>query len=121
MAVYFVTENITNSSTVLPYLNDPSGPFQLSINYFQSVLSVMRVSHNLIIPPYCARRNDGQCTSVGSRMCGPHVTIPDEHLGTIMVCDPTCREVGGSNTGVDADFIFYVTSIDDGKSTALSL
>ena len=118
MAVHFVTENITNSSSFLPFLTASSGAFQSAINYFQSVLSVIRADHNLIIPPYCAtsQHSNGQyqCTSVGSRICGPHVTIPDEHLGIIMVCDPTCREVGGNNTGVDADFLFYITVVDDG-------
>ena len=115
MVVYFVTENITNSPTVLPNLNDPSGPFQLAINYFQSVFSVVRAPHNLVIPPYCASTNNGQCTSVRPRMCGDFITIPDEHLGTVMLCDPICREVGGSNIGVDADYIFYIVSVDDGK------
>ena len=121
MVVYFVTENITNSPTALPYLNDPAGPFQSAMNYFQSVLSVVRAPHNLIVPPYCAFTNNGQCTSIGTRTCGDFARVPDEHLGTITICDPTCREAGGSNIGVDADYIFYVVSIDDGKSTAVWL
>ena len=117
MAVYYVTENITNPSTVIPMLNDPSGGFQLAVNYLQSVLSVVRASGNLTIPPFCATRSDGQCTSVAEpRMCGEFARVPDEHLGTITVCDPTCREVGGSNIGVDADYILYVTAVNDGKS-----
>ena len=115
IAVYYVTENITNSSTVIPMLNDPSGGFQLAVNYLQSVLSVIRAPRNLTIPPSCATELDDQCTSVRPRMCGDYTTVPDEHLGTIMVCDPTCREVGGSNTGVDADYILYVTAVNDGK------
>ena len=117
MAVYFVTENITNSSTIIPFLNDPSGEFQAAINYLQSVLSVKRASRNLVVSPSCATRrsSDDQCTSVRLRMCGPHVIVPDEHLGTITVCDPVCREVGGTNTGVDADFILYVTAVGDGE------
>ena len=121
MVVYFVTENITDSSTILPYLSDPAGPFQVAMNYFQSVLSVVRAPHNLIVPPYCARTNNGQCTSIGTRTCGDFARVPDEHLGTITVCDPTCREVGGSDIGVDADYIFYVVSIDDGKFTVVCL
>ena len=116
IAVYYVTENITNPSTVIPMLRDQSGGFQLAINYLQRVLSVIRASRNLVIPPSCATEQLGQCTSVGSRMCGDYTTVPDEHLGTIMVCDPTCREVGGSNIGVDADYILYVTAVNDGKS-----
>ena len=30
-----------------------------------------------------------------------------------MICDPTCCVVGGG--GVDADYIFYVSALDDGK------
>ena len=121
MAVYFVTENITNSSTIIPFLNDPSGGFQAAINYLQSVLSVRTASHNLIVSPTCATRRgiDGQCTSVHQRqMCGRHVLVPDEHLGTITVCDPVCHKVGDTNNGpgVDADFILYVTAVHDGKS-----
>lgn len=119
MSVHLVMENITNASTVLPMLNDPSGGFQSAINYLQSVLSVIRAPHNLFVPPFCAKRNsNGQCTETKARMCG-HSTVPAEHLGTIMVCDPTCREVGG--TGVDADYVFYVTAVDDGTCIVTSL
>ena len=113
MAVHFETENITNSSTVLPMLQDPSGGFQQAINYLQSVLSVIRADRNLTISPSCAsRNNDSQCTSLRPETCGPFAIIPEEHYETIMVCDPTCREVGG---GVDADYIFYVSAFSDGK------
>ena len=114
MAVYYVTENITNASTTIPMLNDPSGGFQLAVTYLQHVLSVIRAPNNITIPPSCATTNNlDQCTSIEPRMCGPHATIPDEHLGTIIVCDPTCRQVGG---GVDADYILYVTAFNDGMS-----
>ena len=118
IVVYYVTENITNPSTVIPMLNDPSGGFQLAINYLQSVLSVVRVSRNLAFPSSCAseRPSDGQCTSVESRTCGDFATVPEEHLRNITVCDPTCREVGG---GVDADYIIYVTAVNDGKSCSM--
>ena len=117
VAIFYVVPNITNASTVIPFLNNPSEGFGLAVFYLQSVLSVIRASHNLVITPFCATRDsDGQCTSVqGTRMCGPHTVVPDEHLGTIMVCDPTCREVGGDSVGVDADYILYVTATDDGK------
>ena len=114
MAVHLVTENITNSSTVLPMLQDPSGGFQQAINYLQRVLSVIRADHNLTFPSSCASTNiDGQCTSLEQHMCGPYATIPEEHYETLMLCDPTCREVGGG--GVDADYIFYVSAFSDGK------
>ena len=113
IAVHFVTEYITDSSTVLPILQDPSGGFQQAINYLQSVLSVIRVDHNLTISPSCASRNrNGQCTRLRSQTCGQFATVPYEHYETTMVCDPTCREIGG---GVDADYIFYVSSIRDSK------
>ena len=117
MAVFYVIENITNASTVIPFLNDPSEGFVIAVNYLRYILSVIRAPHNLTIPPFCNTRNsDGQCTSAEEpRMCGPHAVVPDEHLGTIMVCDPTCREVGGSNIGVDADYILYVSAVNDGK------
>jgi len=114
---YYVMENITDSLTVIPLLESSSGGFQSAINYFQSILSVLRAPHNLIIPPSCTNTtSEGQCTSVQPRMCGPHATIPDEHLGNITVCDPTCREAGGNNVGVDTDYIYYVTAVNDGKS-----
>ena len=108
-----MTENITNSSTVIPMLNDPSVGFQRVINYLQSVLSVIRASSNLYFPSSCAEPNsDGQCIRLEPQSCGDHATVPNEHLETVMVCDPTCREVGG---GVDADYILYVTAVNDGK------
>ena len=114
MVIYFVTENVDNSSFVLPLLENPSGGFQLAISYLQSVLSVIRAPHNLTIPPMCAATNgDGQCTSLEQHKCGPYATIPEEHLEITMICDPTCREVGGG--GVDGDYIFYVSALDDGK------
>ena len=117
IAVYFVEENITNASTVLPLLNDPSEGFQLAINYLQRVLSVIRASHNLTITPRCIGiNNDTECVRVEDLpACGPHTVVPNEHLGTTMVCDPTCHEVGGDGAGVNADYILYVTAINDGK------
>ena len=113
MAVHFVTERITDSSTVLPMLQDPSGGFQQAINYLQNVLSVIRADRNLALPPLCASRNIyGQCTSLRPRNCGPHATIPDEHYETIMICNPTCHKVGG---GVDADYILYISAYSDSK------
>ena len=116
IAIYFVEENITNASTILPLLNDPSEGFQLAINYLQSVLSVIRADHNLTITPRCIDTNDNdECVRVEDPpTCGPHTVVPDRHLGAI-VCDPICREVGGSNIGVDADYILYVTAVNDGK------
>ena len=108
IAVHYLTENITNSS-VIPVLKDPSGGFQLAVNYLQRVLSVIRASHNLTIPSSCATFNsESQCTSLEPQMCGNY-TLPVEHFEPIMVCDPTCREVGG---GVDADYILYVIAND---------
>ena len=117
MTPYYVMENITNSSTTIQWLNSSSGGFQLALDYFQSILSVIRAPHNLTIPPHCTNKtSDGQCISTETRMCGPHAKVPDEHLGTIMVCDPTCSEVGGANIGVDTDYIYYITAVNDGKS-----
>ena len=117
MAIYYVEENITNASTIIPWLENESGGFQMAINYLQSVLSVIRADYNLTIRPNCTATNSsGQCISVSETpTCGPHVTVPDQHLGVITVCDPICREVGGNNTGVDADYIYYVTALDDGR------
>ena len=106
IAVHYLTDNITNSS-VIPVLKDPFGGFQLALNYFQRVLSVIRPSYNLTFPSNCtAMNNEGQCTRVEPYMCGDY-KVPIEHLETTLVCDPTCREVGG---GVDADFILYVVA-----------
>ena len=117
MAVHYVMENITNASTVIPWLNDLSQGFQMAITYLQSVLSVIKTDYNLTISPDCTATNSsGQCTNVSEpRVCGPHATVPDQHLGVITVCDPVCREVGGNNIGVDADYIYYVTALDDGR------
>ena len=106
IAVHYLTENITNSS-VIPVLKDPSGGFQLAINYFQRVLSVIRASHNLTVPSNCTvMNNEGQCTNIEPYLCGGY-RLPIEHSETTIVCDPTCREVGG---GVNADFILYVAA-----------
>ena len=106
MAIYYVEENITNASTIIPWLENESGGFQMAINYLQSVLSVIRADYNLTIKPNCTATNSSsqlQCTSVSETpTCGPHVTVPDQHLGIITVCDPICHEVEG-------------TALDDGK------
>ena len=117
MAVYFVEENITNSSTVTPFLRDPTEGLALAVNYLQNVLSVIRAPNNLVLTPRCATRNiAGQCTSiVEPTMCGDYARVPNEHLGTRTVCDPTCHEVGGDSVGVDADYILYVTAVNDSK------
>ena len=123
MVVYFVEENITNSSTVTPFLRDSTEGLGLAVNYLQSVLSVIRAPNNLVIAPRCATRDSiGQCTSiVEPAMCGDYVRVPDEHLGTRTVCDPTCREVGGNGVGVHADYILYVTAVNDCKLSVITI
>ena len=114
--VNFVSENITNSSTLLPFLNDSSGGLQLAVNYLQSVLSVNRLSRNIVVPPPCVNRSsDLRCVSdpATEAICGSHVKVPDEHLGR-WVCDPMC-DIESSSEGVDADYILYVTAVQDGE------
>jgi len=117
MAVYLVMENITNLSTNLPLLTNPSGPFQQAITYFESVLSLVRAPTNLVVKPRCTSMMNDICETYNIPTCGPYAAIPAEHLGNITVCDPTCRQVGGPGVGVDADFIYYISVVDDGKST----
>jgi len=115
IAVNFVMQNITNPSTNLPLLMNPSGPFQQAITYLERVLSVVRSPDNLVVRPRCLKTRNGQCIAYDIPMCGPYASIPPEHLGSITVCDPTCHQVGGAGTGVDADFIFYVSVVDERK------
>ena len=112
IAVHYAEEHITNSSTIIPRLKDPSRGFQRAINYLESVLSVVRVNHNITVNTACATRNDqGQCTSVKPVSPLDQLAVPIEHLEPTMICDPTCHVVGG---GVDADYLLYVVSVDDG-------
>lgn len=113
MEVYF--DSIDDSSSNLPILQDLEGGFLRAVTYLESVLSVVRNSGNLIIPPTCTAESDGQCTDYEIPNCGPHATVPNEHLGTITVCDPTCREVGGAGVGVDTDYILYVTAVNESE------
>ncbi|XP_065920449.1 leishmanolysin-like peptidase [Dysidea avara] len=113
ISVRFVMENITNSSTNLPLLTNPSGAFQQAITYLESVLSVVRAPNNLVVKPMCTTTRNGQCIAYQIPMCGPYATVPAEHLGNITVCDPTCRQVGGAGVGEDADYIYYVSAVDE--------
>ena len=115
MTPYYVMENITDYSDNIVLFTNQSGGFQKAINYLESVLSVIRAPGNLTVPPLCTNKTNDSCMSVGPRMCGPHTTVPDEHLRNITVCDPTCREAGGTNMGLDTDYILYVTAVNDGK------
>ncbi|XP_065920451.1 leishmanolysin-like peptidase isoform X2 [Dysidea avara] len=121
MAIYFVMENITNSSTNLPILMNPSGAFQQAITYFESVLSVVRAPNNLVVTPRCTSTRNNICKTYDIPMCGPYAAIPAEHLGNITVCDPTCRQVGGAGDGVDADFIYYISVVNDAACNAGTL
>ena len=120
IAPFVIMENVTNSSTNVPRLTDPSGELQSAINYFQSILSVIRAPRNITLPPRCAAEDDnGNCIALRPRTCGSHVTVPNEHL-TRAVCDPICREAEGSVNGmdvggVDTDYILYITAVNDGK------
>ena len=98
LVVYYVEENITNASTVIPMLQDASGEFQRAVDYLERVLSVIRADHNLTITPNCT---DNNCTSIAPYMCGDYATVPPEHLT--------------GNAGVDADYILYVTAVNEGK------
>jgi len=116
IAVHFVMENITNPSTNLPILTNSSGAFQQAIAYLESVLSVVRSPDNLVVRPMCTTKRNGQCIAYEPIVsCGPYATIPAEHLGNITVCDPTCHQVGGSGNGEDADYIYYVSVVDESK------
>ena len=84
---YFVTANI--SAGVLPRLQANDGPVMNALNYFQRTLSVEPFGQNIRAP-----------SSVS--MCGPHVLIPQDHT------EP-------SGTGVDADYLYYVVSVNDGN------
>ena len=100
MAIYYVEENITNSSTVIPVLQDESGGFQRAIDYLERVLSVIRANHNLTIPPNCTDYDDnGDCNSTAPYMCGDYATVPPQHF----------------DVGVDADYILYVSAYNEGK------
>ena len=102
MAIYYVEENITNSSFVIPMLRDASGGFQRAIDYLERVLSVIRADQNLTIPPNCTDEDSsGNCISTAPYMCGDFATVPPEHLT--------------GNAGVDADYILYVTAYNEGK------
>ena len=108
LAVYYVEENITNSSTVIPMLKDESGGFQMAVDYLQRVLSVIRADYNLTITPICtAVDSSGNCTSTAPYMCGDYATVPPEHLT--------------GNAGVDADYILYVTAYNEGKFHIISM
>jgi len=117
IAVHFVMEHITNPSTNLPLLTDQSGAFQKAITYLESVLSVVRSPNNLVVRPMCTRKRNGKCKNYEPIVsCGPYASIPTEHLGNIMVCNPKCLQVGGNGDGEDADYIYYVSVVDERKN-----
>jgi len=58
-----------------------------ALNYFQKTLSVQPFGKNIRAP------------RLG--MCGPHAMIPSEH--------------GPDEIGVDADYLYYITAVNDGK------
>jgi len=83
---HFVTVNI--SVDVLRRLQANDGPVTNALNYFQRTLSVEPFGRNIRAP--------------NVSMCGPHVLIPQDHA------EP-------SGTGVDADYLYYITAVNDGK------
>lgn len=70
--------------SLLNRLQANTGPVISALNYFEKTLSVQRLGRKIYVPP-------------AVKMCGP-VLIPLEHFGT----------------GVDTDFLYYVTSLNDG-------
>jgi len=82
---YFVTSDI--AAEVLPILQADDGPLMNALNYFQRTLSVRPFGENIRAP------------STGK--CGTHAVIPEEH--------------GPNGSGVDADYLYYVTAVNDGK------
>ena len=85
---YYVTANISTNE-VLTMLQADDGPVAYVLDYFERTLSVIPIQQNLTAPE-------------NATMCGPHVTIPDNHK------DP-------SGPGVaNADYLYYITSVNDG-------
>jgi len=126
IAIHYVMENITDALSTLPVLQNEFGGFQQAISYAQSVISVVRTPGNLTLTPFrCSDYTGGEnCTAEEDNTvpenCGSYVTIPREHVDPSVVCDPICRDVDTNATaGVDADFIYYVTAVQDGKVYAV--
>jgi len=82
---YFVTSAI--AAEVLANLQASNGPVMNAVSYFQRTLSVERFGGNIRAP--------------NVSMCGPHVLIPQDHA------EP-------SGAGVDADYLYYITAVNDG-------
>ena len=82
---YYVTANISSTET-LNILRANDGPVAYTLDYFQRTLSVIPFQQNIRAPQ-------------GGTMCGPHVTIPNDHA-----------ETGVANT----DYLYYITAVNDG-------
>lgn len=88
--------------------------------YLKQAILVEPLQVNLRFRPSCtiSSDNSSECDcGVGTNStlyCGPHVTIPVEHVGMAAVqSNMTC---GLNGTGVEnADTVIYVTAISDGK------
>lgn len=111
------------SDELLSTLQSDDSPIQSAVRYFQSFLSVNQFIENLKAPPTCdANVEISQCPtdSLIPAMCGPHVHIPADHTGALVICSTsdmnTCVSRGDDGNGVaDSDYVLYVTSQQDGN------
>ena len=113
-----VLKNSTNiSPEVMEFLDTA---LDSASKYLKQAILVERLQANLRFRPNCTinSNNSSECDCgmgvSGALHCGPHVTIPAEHVGMATVqSNMTC---GLNGTGVeDADTVIYVTAISDGK------
>jgi leishmanolysin-like peptidase len=85
---------------------------QTATDYFASSLKVQRFTGNMKLPKTCGSFSGGYCANYGDTTCGPS-TVPNMLLGDANVCpDGTAASCGVSKggSGVDADYILFVTA-----------
>ena len=87
---YYIIDNMT----VLNFLQAADGPILYALNFYQRTLSVIPFRQNLRAP-------------ANATTCGQHATIPDDH-----------KEPSGAGVA-NADYLYYVTAVDDGICIAV--
>lgn len=95
---------------------------ELATTFLKEAIQVQSLQGNFCFKPLCRESANGyevecNCRATDTNLTCGGVPVPQEHIGTCLVCvDGICKEEGPDGAAVeDADLLIYVTARPDGS------
>ena len=101
----------------MSFFTNPNGAFQKALSFYTNTFLVKRRMDRIKLTPRCVGKEVNKNCLVDSIKCGPF-QMPDELIKATHQClynpltlSSSCKTIGSSGPGVDADFVLTVGSI----------